>query len=93
MVTSSRRCMPSCSGQNGMTCIRPTAPALETAQRSKRLSTSSTASTSPGGSGAAPLRCVSQYTVRSSATPLVVIGHVAAQLGFHQLCTRPPESY
>ena len=25
--------MPSCSGQNGMTCISPTAPALDTAQR------------------------------------------------------------
>ncbi len=66
--------MPSCSGQNGMTCIRPTAPALETAQGSKRLSTSSMAITNPGGSGVASVRWVSQYTVcricsRSASSP------------------------
>ena len=55
--------MPSCSGQNGMTCIRPTAPALDTAQGSKPLSTSSTAMTRPGGSNETPGRWVSQYTV------------------------------
>ena len=40
--------MPSCSGQNGITCMRPTAPAEETAQRSKRLSTSMTRHHQPG---------------------------------------------
>ena len=42
--------MPSRRGQKGMTCIRPTAvPAEETAQRSKRLSTSMTAMSNAGG--------------------------------------------
>src|SRR6195256_4291723 len=54
--------MPRRSGQNGITCMRPTAPARDTAQRSKRLSTSMTAMTSPGGKRASPGRCVSQYT-------------------------------
>src|SRR5215831_10093094 len=42
--------------------MSPTAPAGETAQRSKRLSTSITAITSPGGRRISPARCVSQYT-------------------------------
>src|SRR3984893_13994773 len=42
--------------------MRPTAPAGDTAQRSKRLSTSMTAMTRPGGKRASPRRCVSQYT-------------------------------
>src|SRR6266478_1568228 len=54
--------MPRRSGQNGITCMRPTAPAGDTAQRSKRLSTSMTAMTRPGGKRASPRRCVSQYT-------------------------------
>src|SRR5882762_11262603 len=54
--------MPRRSGQNGITCIRPTAPAGDTAQRSKRLSTSMSAMTRPGGKRASPRRCVSQYT-------------------------------
>src|SRR6185437_2352186 len=56
--------MPNRSGQKGITCIRPTAPAEETAQRLKSLSTSMTAITSPGGSLDSPVRCVSQYTCR-----------------------------
>src|SRR5882672_5149937 len=59
---SSWRRMPRRSGQNGITCMRPTAPAGDTAQRSKRLSTSMTAMTRPGGKRASPRRCVSQYT-------------------------------
>src|SRR5438874_6431178 len=54
--------MPRRSGQNGITCMRPTAPAGDTAQRSKRLSTSMSAMTRPGGKRAFPGRCVSQYT-------------------------------
>ena len=54
--------MPSRSGQKGITCISPTAPAGETAQRSKRLSTAISAMTSPGGRRASPARWVSQYT-------------------------------
>src|SRR5213595_3169058 len=54
--------MPRRSGQNGITCMRPTAPAGDTAQRSKRLSTSMSAMTRPGGKRASPGRCVSQYT-------------------------------
>jgi hypothetical protein len=42
--------------------MRPTAPAEETAQRSKRLSTAITAMTSPGGRRTSPERWVSQYT-------------------------------
>src|SRR5882672_509227 len=59
---SSWRRMPRRSGQNGITCMRPTAPAGDTAQRSKRLSISMTAMTRPGGKRASPRRCVSQYT-------------------------------
>src|SRR6266480_3299217 len=59
---SSWRRMPRRSGQNGITCMRPTAPAGDTAQRSKRLSTSMSAMTRPGGKRASPGRCVSQYT-------------------------------
>src|SRR5437016_774067 len=40
--------MPSFSGQKGITCIKPTAPAEETAQRSKRLSTLIRPMTRPG---------------------------------------------
>jgi hypothetical protein len=46
--------MPSRSGQKGITCMSPTAPADDTAQRSKRLSTAINAITSPGGSRASP---------------------------------------
>src|SRR2546429_2391024 len=59
---SSWRRMPRRSGQNGITCMRPTAPAGDTAQRLKRLSTSMSAMTRPGGKRASPGRCVSQYT-------------------------------
>ena len=52
--------MPSRSGQYGITCISPTAPVEDTAQRLKSLSTSITAMTSPGGSLVSPGRCVSQ---------------------------------
>src|SRR5919109_1307773 len=52
MWISSWRRIPSRSGQNGITCMRPTAPVGETAQRSKRLSTSMSAITRPGGNRA-----------------------------------------
>src|SRR5690606_6089234 len=55
--------MPSSCGQKGMICISPTAPALDTAQRSKRLSTSITAITRPGGRRTSPGRCASQNTI------------------------------
>src|SRR5580658_2384963 len=66
--------MPSRSGQNGITCMSPTAPLEETAQRSKRLSIVITAITSPGARrGRSPGRWVSQYTcliisIRSAAS-------------------------
>src|SRR6185437_5499968 len=60
--TSSQPFIPSFVGQYGITCISPTAPAGETAQRLKSLSTCITAITRPGGTLDSPGRCVSQYT-------------------------------
>src|SRR5205814_1390763 len=83
MWIRSWRRMPSRSGQNGITCMRPTAPLGETAQRSKRLSTSMSAITRPGGRRASPARC-GAVDLPEDVEPLVLFLHDAPQPRLHQ---------
>ena len=80
MRTSSAFVMPSCRGQNGMICISPTAPAEDTAHRSKRLSTSMTAMTRPGGSSE-PARLAVNMVKDVGALPVILDD--LPERGFH----------